>query len=206
VVKSLAGPLHVRVVLTVSGRSLTIDADTDRTRPANNLGMTVSGAQQMEVRVIGADLFIKQAGLSRKPWLRVDLHRLPLTSSLLGLIDVRSNLAPVTGVTTVRQTGPGTFEGTLNLEEASAKAPNAAVRSEVNKLLTEAATPTAVPFRAGVDTDGRLVKFDYDIVTNAGAGLVLARITLTKFGTPIALSAPPSGQTEKAADEVYKRL
>jgi hypothetical protein len=148
VVKSLAGPLHVEAVLQVNSRTLTIDADTDRSRPANTLRLKVTGAQQMEVRVLGPDLFLKQAGISRKPWVRIDLNRLSLNSSMLGLIDVRTNLAPVTGVTTIRQTGAGTFEGTLDLNEAAAKAPNNVVRNEMFKLIDEAATPTAVPFHA----------------------------------------------------------
>jgi hypothetical protein len=206
VVKSLAGPLHVQVVLQVSGRTLTIDADTDRTRPTNTLGLKVTGAQAMEVRVLGPDLFLKQAGVSRKQWVRIDLNRIPLNSSMLGLIDVRTNLAPVTGVTAVHQTGPGTFEGTLDLNQASAKAPNNAVRNEMNKLIAEAATPTAVPFKAAVDAQGRLTRLDYDIAAKTGAGLVVARLNLRAFGDKVTVAKPPAGETEDASDTLYQML
>ena len=206
VVKSLAGPLHVQAVLQVSGRTLTIDADTDRTRPTNTLGLKVSGAQQMEVRVLGPDLFLKQAGISRKPWVRIDLNRLSLNSSMLGLIDVRTNLAPVTGVTAIRQTGPGTFEGTLDLNEAAAKAPNNVVRNEMYKLIDEAASPTAVPFKGVVDAQGRLVSLDYDITAKVAAGQVLARLSLRGFGEKFTVSKPPAADTEDASDTLYQML
>jgi len=206
VVKSLAGPLHVEAVLQVSGRTLTIEADTDRTRPTNTVGLKVTGAQQMEIRVLGPDLFLKQPGISRKPWVRIDLNRLPLNSSMLGLIDVRTNLAPVTGVTTIRQTGPGTFEGTLDLNQASAKAPNNAVRNEMNKLIDEAANPAAVPFTGSVDAQGRLVQLSYQIVSKSAAGVVAARLTLRAFGDKITVTKPSAGDTEKASDTLYQLL
>jgi hypothetical protein len=206
VVKSLAGPLHVEAVLQVSGRTLTIEADTDRTRPTNTLGLKVTGAQQMEVRVVGPDLFLKQAGISRKPWVRIDLNRLSLNSSMLGLIDVRTNLAPVTGVTTIRQTGSGTFEGTLDLNQAAAKAPNNAVRNEMFKLIDEAADPAAVPFKGAVDAQGRLVSLSYDIAAKTAAGLVVARLTLRAFGDKVTVAKPPAADTEKASDTLYQML
>jgi hypothetical protein len=137
---------------------------------------------------------------------RIDLNRLPLNSSMLGLIDIRTNLAPVTGVTTVRQTGPGTFAGTLDLHEASAKAPNNAVRNEMNKLIDEAANPTAVPFTAAVDAQGRLVRLQYDIPAKSNAGLVVARLSLSAFGNKIAVAKPSASDTEDASDTLYQML
>jgi hypothetical protein len=39
VVKSLAHALHMQAILQVSGRTLTIDTDTDRSRPTNTLAL-----------------------------------------------------------------------------------------------------------------------------------------------------------------------
>src|SRR5262245_59156504 len=64
--KSIAGPVHAQATLAVGGRTVVIDTDNDRTRPVNTAAVLVSGAQRAEIRVLGADLYLKQAGLGKR--------------------------------------------------------------------------------------------------------------------------------------------
>lgn len=202
--KALTQPLHMNAKVNASGQNIVIDGDVN---PGNNeLNLKMTGALPMDMIVTPADVYIKSSLFGTTKWLHLDVNKLKPDSALRQSMDVRSNLGALAGVTEVRETAPGSYEGTVDLQKAADASDSPTVKKSMNELVKQAgANAKSVPFTAKIDDEGRLTNFTYSIKTTA-AGEVKTETTLSDFGKTVTVTKPPAAETQEAPAQVYAAL
>ncbi|MFI6264460.1 hypothetical protein [Micromonospora sp. NPDC051006] len=102
------------------------------------------------------------------------------------------------GVTEVRQTGEGTYAGTIDVSKA-------AEAGSLDATMITALGPQAqsVPFTAKVDPQGRLSELVIQIPAAGQAKAQDVRITYSDYGNATAAQKPPAAQVVEAPPELY---
>ncbi len=104
----------------------------------------------------------------------------------------------IKAITDVKQTGEGTYEGTIDATKATDAD---LLDDDIIKALGDKAS--AVPFTAKVDAQGRLTEFA--VQTPAVGSAKAHTLTVTyDYGTGTAVQAPPAAQVVEASDQVYE--
>jgi len=202
--KSLAGTVHMVAKVDAAGQSLNIDGDVNPS--TNDLSMKMTGALPMDMLVTGQDVYIKSSLFGVDKWLHVDINKLKATSALRQSMDFRSNLGALAGVTEVKETSPGSYEGTVDLNKAAAQSNSPTVKQSMEKLVKDAGVnATNVPFTAKIDSEGRLTDFTYTVKTSS-AGEIKTATTMSDFGKPVTVTKPAAGEVVEAPAQVYDAL
>jgi hypothetical protein len=159
-----------------------------------------------------------------KPWISIDANKVAqqqygtsLSELGGGLSDPSDTLGYLRGAgDQVREIGPDTVDGaptkhydvTLDLDKASAgQSPQG--RQATQKLEQQLGTHT-LPAQVWVDDQGRLRKMTFsETIPNPGAGQqqngpisIAVTETLSDFGTPVTVTAPPADQTADLTDKI----
>ncbi|MFU8870646.1 hypothetical protein [Micromonospora sp. SL4-19] len=102
------------------------------------------------------------------------------------------------GVTEVRQTGDGTYAGTIDVSKA-------AEAGSLDPALITAlgAQAKSVPFTAKVDAQGRLSELVMQVPAAGQGAAQDVRITYSDYGNAVAAQKPPADQVVEAPPEFY---
>ncbi|MEU5786549.1 hypothetical protein ABZ754_02315 [Micromonospora purpureochromogenes] len=102
------------------------------------------------------------------------------------------------GITEVRQTGEGTYAGTLDVSKA-------AEAGSVDQSVITALGPQAksVPFTAKLDPQGRLSEMVVQIPAAGQNAAQDIKVTYSDYGNAAAAQKPPAGQVVEAPPEFY---
>jgi hypothetical protein len=199
--------------ITASGHSETVSASgvTSFTSHTENITSTDNGATS-EVRYVGNTLYLKlppseSKGLGAgKSWASVDLARLagstnPIVEEItsLGSESGTSFLGFLKAVTSVRKVGTATVNG------APATAYDAMINlgTFATKSVTQELGRTGTfPLKLWVDVSDRVVRETFQLVAHpvtssatTAAVTVLAEVSLSHFGQPLHVAAPPASET-----------
>ncbi|MEV0727586.1 hypothetical protein [Polymorphospora sp. NPDC050346] len=163
--------------------------------------------EDMWVRIDYGDELNKAAGIDAwsDKYLLVDQTRVP------GLLDTTSedpdDSDPASATllfrtaTDVRETGTGTYRGTVDL----GKAPDSMLVDEATREALGAAVGS-IPFEARIDAEGRLVELG---ISTPAAGEIEAReikIVYSQFGTATPPRRPTAAQSMRAPEAAYELL
>ncbi|MFI5494653.1 hypothetical protein [Actinoplanes sp. NPDC051859] len=163
------------------------------------MSMPALGADKIEMRVIGNDMYMKMGALGKalgggkagnKEWMHIAVDKLGEGSGFNldqnGPAGAAEMLSTVTGVERVGNDG---FKGTLDLTKSPRFADNKALGAMGDKL-------KKIPFTAKKDSEGRLVELTVDM-NSLGAGVGSMKTTYHDFGTPVSVEAPPAAQVQE---------
>ena len=144
------------------------------------------GSIPTQWRVIGDVLYMKRttpggAGDGGKPWRRINSG---MTTA--DWYDGAAMTKSLEKAADVQRAGDNGFIGTLDLA-ASAKAVG------VPAPKASSAGPARVPFEAGTDNAGRLVRYTLD-TPDGDSGTSKVTIAFSDFGLPVNVQAPPADQ------------
>ncbi|MFD6262927.1 hypothetical protein ACGF5H_03755 [Micromonospora chalcea] len=102
------------------------------------------------------------------------------------------------GITEVRQTGEGAYEGTVDVSKAAE-----AGSLDPAVITALGAQAQSVPFTAKVDTQGRLSEMVLKIPAAGQNAAQDLKITYTDYGNAAAAQKPPADQVVEAPAELY---
>ncbi|MGV9765768.1 hypothetical protein [Micromonospora tulbaghiae] len=102
------------------------------------------------------------------------------------------------GITEVRQTGEGAYEGTVDVSKAAE-----AGSLDPAVITALGAQAQSVPFTAKVDTQGRLSEMVLKIPAAGQSAAQDLKITYTDYGNASAAQKPPADQVVEAPAELY---
>ncbi|SBT51918.1 hypothetical protein [Micromonospora auratinigra] len=105
----------------------------------------------------------------------------------------------INAITEVKQTGEGTYAGTIDATRATE---SEVLDAQAVKALGEKAK--AVPFTAKLDPQGRLSEFAVQVPAAGSAPASTVTVTYANYGAATAVQAPPAGQVVEASEQVYK--
>lgn len=113
-------------------------------------------------------------------------------------VDPAGSAVLTQGVTEVRQTGDGAFEGTVDVSKAAE-----AGSLDPAVITALGAQAQSVPFTAKVDPQGRLSELVLKIPAAGQTAAQDVKITYTDYGSAAAAQKPPAGQVVEAPPELY---
>jgi hypothetical protein len=203
--RSLSSTVTIDATVKVGGTTIELNGAADPA--AKVLQVTGKAPQALEARVIGETAYLKMAALKGdKPWIKIDLAKLKPTSSLRQSFDIEAQTGIIGGIATAEEVGDGRYRGTADLAKAAeAAGTNAGMRDSLEAASKLAKDPKAIPFEATVDAEGRLTELSYTVATKE-LGDMVSDVTMSDFGEPVKVEAPPAGQTEEADAEMYTFL
>ncbi|MGC4745567.1 hypothetical protein ACLQ28_07880 [Micromonospora sp. DT201] len=201
--RSLAKSLTMDASVKAGNQSITLSGKMD---PATR-AFHISGKapEPMEARLIGDAAYIKSESLDgEKPWMKLDLTKLKPNSTLRQSFDMKSQTGIIGGVVSAQEASGGRYTGVADLGKAAAAAStDAGMREGLESSAKLAKDPTAIPFEATLDAEGRLTALSYTIATKTLGDLV-TEMRMSDFGKPVTVEAPPASETEAASAEMYK--
>ncbi|MFI5927009.1 hypothetical protein ACIA3K_13600 [Micromonospora sp. NPDC051543] len=203
--RSLAGTVTMDASVKAGGQSISLKGKVDPA--AKTVHVTGSAPEPIEARLIGDVAYIKSDSLDgEKPWMKIDLNKLRPTSSLRQSFDLKAQTGLIGGVVAAQEVSPGHYSGTSDLNKAAQTAStDGGMREGLESTAKLAKEPTAIPFEATVDADGRLTALSYTIATKSLGDLV-TDMKMSGFGEKVTVAAPPAADTEAASAEMYKFL
>jgi hypothetical protein len=200
--KALDNTVHVDVQVTVSGVVTSISGDADPAKKTLTLSMSAAGTT-LEIVAIDNVLYIKTPNPTGKPWLKVDLSKLPAESNMRGALDFRSQAGLLGGATSLKSEGGGRYSGVADLDKAIAAAQPAQKKS-LEQMRTLASGDSQIDFEITIDDAGRLTRLSATIDTTAGE--VKTEQTLGDFGKAVSVTAPPASDVADAPAALYATL
>lgn len=144
----------------------------------------------------GDQVFARKGGEQR--WTRLDVAALPETSPLRSQFDPTAQSGILDGVrsaTREQEQLATEYTGVADLAAAAeAAGPNG--RAALRAAARIAKNATAVPFRARLDDQGRLLRLEYTIDTSAGSAVT--HLDFRKLGEPVEVTVPGPGEFDEA--------
>ncbi|MFI7608058.1 hypothetical protein ACIBTV_23345 [Micromonospora sp. NPDC049366] len=200
--RSLAGTLTMDASVKAGNQVITLSGEMDPA--ARVLLVTGDVSEPVEARLIGDTAYIKMDSLDGdKPWMKLDLTKLPPGSSLRQSFDFTSQTGIVGGIVSAEATGQGRYRGIADLGKAAeAASTEAGMRQGIESSAKLAKDPSAIPFEAVVDAEGRLTALSYTIATKT-LGDIVTEMTMSGFGEPVRVSPPPADDTEEPDEAMY---
>ncbi|MCZ7439753.1 hypothetical protein O7598_25355 [Micromonospora sp. WMMC241] len=113
-------------------------------------------------------------------------------------VDPAGSAVLTQGVTEVRQTGDGAFEGTVDVSKAAE-----AGSLDPAVITALGAQAQSVPFTAKVDPQGRLSELVLKIPAAGQSAAQDVKITYSDYGSAAAATKPPADQVVEAPAELY---
>jgi hypothetical protein len=187
---------HVAMDMTAAGQSITMEGDTkiDATNPSMQVSMDMGSQMKLQMILVDKKVYMKgMPGLPAGKWAVVD------SSSAVGK-QMESSLAQADptkmydqfdkAVTDVKPMGEDSVDGdkaykyelTLDTKAMGESLPGD----------TGAKIPDTITYLAWVDEANHLRKVTFDIMGSK------ATMTMSKYGEPVDITAPPAAQTVKA--------
>ena len=193
---STATTAHVAMDMEAAGQSITMEGDTkvDATNPAMKVSMDMGSQMKLQMLLVDKKVYMKgMPGIPDGKWAVVD------SSSEVGK-QMESSLAQADptkmydqfeqGVTGVKPLGEDTVDGdkTYKYElTLDTKAMGESLPTDGSAKL-----PDTITYLAWVDEANHLRKVTFDIMGSK------ATMTMSKYGEPVDITAPPAAQTVKA--------
>jgi hypothetical protein len=201
------GTSSFKATLT-SGPALTVTtlADAPQGVGTSTARYTGGGADiTVQALLVDKDLWVKVPGVTAAgTWMHVDVARLPDGANVglrPGQIDPANTAQLLSSTSDVRQTGPGTYAGTLDLTTVAGVA--GLDRVTIGGYGRAA---SAVPFRAALDDQGRLAQLNLDLPAVNGQQAQPLEVLYTDYGTTVVANKPAPGEVVEAPESVYKTL
>jgi len=192
-----AATAHVVMDMTAAGEKISMQGDTkiDATNPAMRVSMDMGSQLKLDMALVDGKIYLKgMPGLPAGKWAVID------SSSDVGK-QMQSSLAQADptkmydqfekAVTDVKPMGEDSVDGDkaykyeLTLDTKAMDASSLAGASGVK-------IPDTITYLAWVDDAGHLRKVTFDLMGSN------ATMTMSKYGEPVDITAPPASQTVKA--------
>ncbi|MEV4537640.1 hypothetical protein AB0J82_28065 [Asanoa sp. NPDC049518] len=192
----------ISIQISAGERQLSkVDMAVDAAADAATVTMVADEYQEMVW--LGDELLVKQ---DDGTFLRVEVGKLRADGPLRTSLDLaRASVLP--GVLISRKVeetaGTRVYEGRLQLQMALDAAP-AEARKSMGATVLRARNAQAVPFRLGVDAQGRLLRLTYEIETTEGLETIAIR--MSGYGTAVTVVRPKPEQVKNATSEHYAAL
>ena len=195
-------PSHQTLTTSTAVGDVTVEADSDPSTKSTLV--KISGPAISETRTVGNDAWVALTG-EAKPWAHLDISKLPEASPTRATLDVKANYSLLYGITSAKETSPGTFDCVADLNKAKAAMSNEDEQSNVQALI-DLAGPAAskVPFRAVLDDQHRLVLLSFD-VTSDKAGKLSYKAVISNYGKAFTVAKPAAGDVMEATADMYQR-
>ncbi|GIE22766.1 hypothetical protein [Winogradskya humida] len=191
-----------------SGSGFKVDGLIDSPNGVGTATLTATGPNtQIEVKtlLVDQDLYVQVPGVTKAgTWTHLDVSRLPEganTGLRPGQIDPANTSQLLTSTTDVRQTGSGSYAGTLDLTKA------AGVAGVDQKMITAWGSQAQnVPFTAGLDDQGRLSALTIQLPAVSGQQAQPLEVLYTDYGTKVDAKRPAATEITEAPDSLYSSL
>jgi hypothetical protein len=162
-----------------------------------------------DLLLLGTDLYLKTdalapIGIDPVKWTHFDLKRAPSGSVFTFTVDdfdPAHTVQLLNAAGTVQRVGDRGYKGTIDLT----KVPDASSLSE-QQLTALGAKAKSVPFRATVDSQGRLVTLDIDLPAAGSEPAQKVTTAYTDFGTPVEVTKPGADEVTEAQEGAYTVL
>ncbi len=201
------GTTSFKVTVT-SGAGLKIVGLMDPPNGAGTVDATATGTNtevQIKTLLVGQDLYLQVPGVTKAgTWTHVDVARLPEGANVglrPGQIDPVNTADLLKSTTDVRQTTPGSFEGSLDLTKAASVA-----GVDQKTITTYGDQAQDVPFTAGVDAEGRLSALTVQLPAVNGQQAQPLEVLYSDYGTKVDAARPAAAEITEAPDSLYTSL
>jgi len=193
--KSVAGPYKMAIdmeMIPASGASQHVVMVASADLAAKKMLISVqSEGTTTQIRLIGNDVYITGLPQLGKKWMRVDASRIEGFAEAFSTGE--QNLALLAGIVELTAGPGGKFQGSIDPQVALNRATTETQRASLAKLAKLAGEKARLPFTTTI-TDGYLVAMttEYPIEQNKVVGKAAISMTLSDFGKPVAVLAPPA--------------
>ncbi|MEV1145458.1 hypothetical protein [Micromonospora sp. NPDC049799] len=196
--RSVREPVRMDVTMGVGGQSLRLEAAVD---PATEeMTVEMSGPESFTLIVSKDAVYLKDE-TEDDAWMKLDRARLKPGGPLSQGLDIESQAGILGGVVSAQSAGDGRYTGIADLHKAAAAAGSDDQRESLESIAKLVKQPSAVPFEASIDAEGRLTALSYTV--DMPTGSMKTEMTLHSFGEPVTITPPPASQTEDAPDSSY---
>jgi hypothetical protein len=204
---SALGNTSFKVTMT-SGPALTVTGLVDAPGGKGTAELVATGTSTeitVKTLLLGQDLYVQVPGVTKAgTWTHVDVARLPEGANIglrPGQIDPANTAKLLASTTDVRQAGPGSYAGTLDLTRAAGL-------TGIDKLTIDSygAAAQNVPFTAGLDAQGRLSALTIRLPAVNGEQSRPLEVLYTDYGVPVTVQTPPANTVVEAPDNLYTTL
>jgi hypothetical protein len=196
--KALATTVHMDLKVNNAGAIISTVGDADLSKNA----ITVTH-EKTDLVALNNTVYAKMPNATGKPWIKIDANKLPTYSTMRQSLDFRSWAGFLAGATSLKNEGGGRYSGVANMDKAiSAAQPvpkNLLVQLDHTRL-----DKSDIDFVITVDGSGRLTSMNVTFATTSGDMTITE--TLSDFGKPVTISAPPATDVADAPADAYKNL
>jgi hypothetical protein len=194
---------HQTLTTTTAVGEITVDADNDPA--AKSYSVKISGPALSEFRTVGNDAWVAVTG-EAKPWAHLDVSKLPDGSPTRSTLDLKANFALLYGITSAKAGSSGSYDCVADLNKAKAAMSSDDEKSNVQALIDLAGPlATAVPFKAVLDNQNRLVLLTFDINADK-AGKLSYKAVVTNYGAKVTVDKPAATDVMEATTDMYGRF
>jgi hypothetical protein len=162
-----------------------------------------SDGEKMQLVVTENDLYISGLSDLQGNTVHMLIAKIPADHDMTVMTDPLAALAMLTGAVTVTSPSADLFQGTLDLNKATAATPGAKKVIE-SVIKAGGAKASAVPFNAKVDAQGYLSEFGATLPGIDAGKDVLYNLTLSDFASAVTVTVPTSKVVE-APDAAYQQ-
>jgi hypothetical protein len=201
------GNTSFKMTLT-SGSALKMTGTMDAPNGRGAAELTATGPNTditVQTRLDGQDLYVQVPGVTKAgTWTRIDVSRLPEGANIglrPGQIDPANTAQLLTSTTDVRQTGSGSYQGTLDLTKVAGV-------TGVDKVTVDSYGTAAqkVPFTAGLDAQGRLSALTIELPPVNGQQSQPLEVLYTDYGVVVDDVRPDPATVVEAPENLYTTL
>ncbi|NUR69879.1 MAG: hypothetical protein HOU81_03585 [Hamadaea sp.] len=189
--KSSSGSYKLHAAITYAGaQGVQLDVQSDPA--AKKMLMTVvNGTSKIEARVLGSDFYLTGLPQLGKKWMKVDGSQVEGFSDMFGMSE--QNLAMLGGIIELTVGPNGVFQGWIDPQKAMDKASSPQIKDALAKVVKASGAGARIPFTSKI-ADGYLVGLttEYPAEVNNAVTHMKAEMTLSDFGKPVTVTAPPA--------------
>jgi hypothetical protein len=157
---------------------------------------------ELDVLVTAEDIYLGKVPSLKGKYMRMQMGKLPAKNAMAVFADPAGALTLLSAVTEVQSTTPGSFSGTVDL--AKAQPTTTGGKTFVAFMVQRAGTKGGAPkFTATVDPQGYVSKASITLPDATNGGDFSYEVTLSDFGTPVALTAPAAKLVVEAPAASY---
>ncbi|MGH3738900.1 MAG: hypothetical protein ACRDT6_25365 [Micromonosporaceae bacterium] len=190
--------------MTVDDVAITTEGAFDPAGKVGTATLDLAG-QEMELRILGKDMYVEVLG----QWLHLDMDKLPAGSTFADAGNPVGNAEYLLSASDdVKQTGKGTYQGTLDLRRYAEQHATPEEAKELEETLKELGPEARkVPFTATVDDAGRLTSLatSMKITAEGRKSTVVQKIAFSDFGTKVSVAEPPADKIQEGPSSMYEK-
>ena len=174
---------------------------------AKNIRVLTSGLNpDVELRLIGPDLYVKWPGLSKRPWMHLDRGKLPSTGATRRALAVFAFARPLAGVESAVGDDRGGMNGLLNLDKATASVSDRGEQYVLDDLARRAGDAASkVKFWAALTKSGQLLNLTYTVGQGHDLMKIFATFNDSDQGSNLTTTPDPNA-TEEATTATIGKL